>query len=103
VCRNAIPVNPSCSEEFASGEIQPLPNIGRMTQIILNDDQVQTVRKATDTVVLCDQSGVLLGVVTQKVMASPEEIAEARRRLNSDGPWYTTAEMLARLHASEQP
>ena len=73
-----------------------------MTQIILNDDQVQTVRQATDTVELCDQSGSLVGYVTRKVIATPEEIAEALRRVASPGPWHTTEQLLARLRVLEQ-
>jgi hypothetical protein len=73
-----------------------------MTRIILNDEQVQSVRQATDTVELCDQSGILLGYVTRKIKATPEELAEARRRLSSEGPWHTTAEVLGRLRALEQ-
>ena len=73
-----------------------------MTQIILNDDQVQAVRRANDTVELRDQSGVLVGYLAQRAMATPEEIAEARPRLNSDGPWHTTAEVLSRLRAQER-
>lgn len=72
-----------------------------MSQILLNDDQANVVRQATDPVELCDRSGILLGYVTRKVIATPEEIAEARRRLNSDGPWHTTAEVLARMRALE--
>lgn len=73
-----------------------------MTQIILNDDQVQSVRQATDTVELCDQSGILLGYVTRKVMATPEEIAEALKRAASPGPWHSTQQFLARLRAVDQ-
>jgi hypothetical protein len=68
-----------------------------MTQIILNDDQVRTLREATDTVQVCDKSGIPIGYLARSTKATPEEIAEARRRLSSDGPWRTTAEVLDRL------
>lgn len=73
-----------------------------MTRVILNDDQARAVRGASDTVELLDQSGVLIGYVAQQAQSSPEEIAEARRRMNSDGPWLTTRELLSRLNALEQ-
>jgi len=73
-----------------------------MTQIILNDKQLEAVRQATGTVEIRDRTGVLVGYVTRQVMPTAEEIAEARRRLSSDGPWHTTAEVLSRLRALEQ-
>lgn len=73
-----------------------------MTRVILNDDQARAVRGASDTVALLDQSGVLIGYVAAQTHFSPEEIEEAQRRANSDGPWLTTAEVLSRLSALEQ-
>jgi hypothetical protein len=80
----------------------PLKRPNPMTQIILNDDQVQAVRQGTDPVEVCDPSGVLVGYVTRRVMATPEEIAEAKRRAASPGPWHTTEQFLARLQALEE-
>jgi hypothetical protein len=74
-----------------------------MTQIVLNDDQTQVVRQATDAVEIRDGKGGLLGYVARRPMATPEEIAEARRRLDSAGPWHTTEQFVARLRALEQP
>ena len=92
----------SVRAEYNTTEAPSRQRSNPMTQIILNDDQVQSVRQATDTVELCDQSGVPLGFVARKVMATPEEIAEALRRLASPGPWHTTEQFVARLRALEQ-
>ena len=73
-----------------------------MTQIVLSDEQFQAFHQATDAVEIRDSHGVLLGYVTRRPLATPTEIAEARRRLGSNGPWHTTAEVLDRLHAQEQ-
>ncbi len=73
-----------------------------MSQIILNNDQFQAVRQAIGNVEVLDPSGVLVGYMTRPPMATPEEIAEARRRLNTNGPWHTTAEVLRHLQALEQ-
>jgi hypothetical protein len=70
-----------------------------MTQIFLNDDQINAFRQATDAVELRDPAGAFLGYITRRLLATPREIAEARERLNSQGPWHTTAEMLNRVQA----
>jgi hypothetical protein len=66
-----------------------------MTQIILNDEQVRSVRAATDTVEVRDRHGGLLGYVSPP--PSDIEIAAATKRLKSDGPWYTTQQVLDHL------
>jgi len=71
-----------------------------MTQIILSDDQANAVQAATDTVEIRDRHGNLLGYVSPP--PSDAEIAEARRRLQSAGPWYTTEQVLDQLKSLEQ-
>ena len=71
-----------------------------MTQLILDDEQVETIAQALGTLELCDQRGNILGYVAPR--ASQEEIAEAKRRLTIDGPRHTTQQVLARLKALEQ-
>ena len=73
-----------------------------MTQVILNHDQSSTVRCAAGIVEILDESGILVGYVTRPPLFTPEEIAEAERRVASSGPWHTTAEVLAHLRALEQ-
>jgi hypothetical protein len=73
-----------------------------MTQVILNHEQTSTIRGTSGSVEIVDESGILVGYLNRKTLATPEEIAEAKRRLNSDGPWYTTAELLDHLKSLEQ-
>jgi hypothetical protein len=70
-----------------------------MTQIILSDDQVRTVHTATGAVEVRDRYGELVGYLSSP--PSTAEIAAATRRLESDGPWYTTEQVLGRLDSLE--
>ena len=71
-----------------------------MTEIILSADQIQAVVGATDAVELRDDQGILLGYVARP--PSDKEISEARRRLETDGPWHTTEQVLKHLDSLEQ-
>jgi hypothetical protein len=71
-----------------------------MTQIILSAEQAQAVIAASDAVELRDDQGLLLGYVARP--ASKGEVAEAKRRLESDGPWHTTEHVLKHLNSLEQ-
>ena len=71
-----------------------------MTQIVLSDDQAKAVQTATGVVEVRDRQGNLLGYVSPP--PSDAEIAEARRRLESDGPWYTTEQVMGHLKSLEQ-
>ena len=71
-----------------------------MTQIVLSDDQAESIRGATGPVQLLDRDGKLLGYITQPY--SRERIAELKRRAESDGPWHTTAEVLEKLEGLEK-
>ena len=71
-----------------------------MTQIVLSDDQARAVQAATDAVEIRDQRGNLLGYVSPP--PSGVEIAEAKRRLESDGPWHTTEQVMDYLTSLEQ-
>ncbi len=72
----------------------------RMTQIVLNDDQLNAVRAAKDAVALRDAQGNLIGYISPP--PSQEVIAEAKRRLHSSGPWFSTKEVLEHLNSLEQ-
>lgn len=74
--------------------------VSSMTQIVLNDDQTQTVQAATDAVEIRDPRGNLLGYVSPP--PSDAEIAEARRRLESGGPWHTTQQVMDHLQSLER-
>jgi len=71
-----------------------------MIQIILNDDQLKAVQDAAGSVELRDQRGRIVGYVSRPPSATV--IAEARRRLDSEGPWYTTQQVLDHLQSLEQ-
>jgi hypothetical protein len=71
-----------------------------MAQIILNDEQAKAVQAANGALELRDSRGNLLGYVSPPI--SSAEIGEALRRLHSDGPWYTTQQVLDRLKSVER-
>jgi len=71
-----------------------------MIRIILTDEQVKAAQQSTETVELLDQHGQLVGYVSRPPEASV--IAEAIRRLNSDGPWHTTPQVIQHLESLEQ-
>jgi hypothetical protein len=68
-----------------------------MTQVVVDDAIAQTiVSAANDFIELRDRSGRYLGRVVRDGITAAD-IAEAKRRLASDQPRYTTAEVLAYL------
>ena len=71
-----------------------------MTQIVLSDEQAQAIRSATGPVQLLDREGKLLGYVPRPL--TNERIAELNRRAESDGPWYTTQQVLEHLASLDQ-
>ena len=72
-----------------------------MTQLILDDEQVEAVRQAADRLEVRDRGGNLVAYLAKQSGFSPQEIAEAKRRMNSDGPWRTTQQVLDRLKSLE--
>lgn len=70
-----------------------------MTQLILDDGQVEAVRNSADWLEARDSQGNLIAYLAKQPTATPEEIAEAKRRMNHDGPWHTTEQVVARLNA----
>jgi hypothetical protein len=71
-----------------------------MIRIILNDEQAKAAQQSSETVELLDQHGRLVGYVSRPPQESV--IAEAKRRLNSDGPWHTTPQVIQHLESLEQ-
>lgn len=71
-----------------------------MLQITLTDEQTQIVAKATTPVHVCDPAGNTLTII--QPVWTEADIAEAKRRLASDEPRYTTAEVLDHLRARRQ-
>jgi hypothetical protein len=70
-----------------------------MNQIILTDEQAQVVASALKPVPVCDAKGRVLGTIMP--IWTEEDIADAKRRLASDEPRYTTAEVLEYLRSPE--
>jgi hypothetical protein len=68
-------------------------------RIVLTDEQAKVVAAATTPVSVCDAAGNVLGVL--RPAWTEADIAEAKKRLESDAPRLTTAEVLAYLRALE--
>ena len=81
-----------------------------MTQIQLSAEQVNVLMAASDPIILCHPDGSVVGfaskrpadITPKEPIFTPEEIAEAERRIDSPGPWYTTQEVLAHLRSLSQ-
>ena len=71
-----------------------------MMRIVLSDDQANAVQAATDVVEIRDRRGSLLGYISPP--PGDAEIAEAKRRLESNGPWHTTEQVMDHLKSLEQ-
>ncbi len=69
------------------------------THITVDDEQATLLARATGVVEIRDRQGRLLGYATHGFTA--DDIVLARQRLASDGPWFTTDEVLARLKSVE--
>ena len=75
-----------------------------MVIINLTPEQTQLMLNTSEPIYLHDSTGKRLGTVTKSTDVSSiteEEIQEYLRIAKSDGPWYTTAEVLAMLAALE--
>jgi hypothetical protein len=72
-----------------------------MSRIVLTAEQAKVVATATGPVAVCDAAGNVLGYFMPAW--TEEDIAEAKKRLSSDSPRMTTAEVLAYLRSLENP
>lgn len=68
-----------------------------VVQLILDDNQAKLVRHSAEPVELIDQTGNRIGILPRPDEWTPQELAETERLADSDGPWYTTAEVLDHL------
>ena len=78
-----------------------------MTRIDLTLEQATVPDTATEPVRVCMPDGSIAGWLNTHLPPnnpgfSLEEIAEAERRTEGPGPWYTTKEVLEHLRALEQ-
>jgi len=68
-----------------------------MSPIVLNDEQAKQVASLLKPVDVCDSQGNVLGTFTP--FWTEADIAEAKRRLGSDEPRYTTEQVLRHLES----
>lgn len=68
--------------------------------IVVDDRQAKIISEAGQTVEILDQHGNHLGYVAHPF--TDEDIAVAKRRLQSDEPRFTTQEVFSHLRSSEQ-
>jgi hypothetical protein len=78
-----------------------------MTQIMLNSEQAAVFANASEPVCVCLPNGTIAGFLKRDItpkepLFTPQEIAEAERRANAPGRWYTTKEVLERLKSLEK-
>ena len=69
-----------------------------MCQIVLTDDQLKLLQTGDELIELIDGRGHFVGRFRMSRF-TVQEIAEAEKRIGSDGPWSTTPEMLQRLES----
>jgi len=71
-----------------------------MIRIVLDDNQAQSFRSSDGSVEFCDREGNFLGHLSRK--PSDEDVQEASLRLESDGPWHSTQQVLDHLSSLER-
>lgn len=71
-----------------------------MQRIVLTDEQTKLLAAATEPVPVCDRHGNVLGFLGP--VWTEEDIAEARKALATNSPWYTTDQVLAHLRSLGQ-
>jgi hypothetical protein len=69
-----------------------------MTEVVIDDTLAQTIAQAAGPIQLRDRLGRYVGRLIRDEI-TPADIAAAKRRLASDQPRYSTAEVLAHLDA----
>ena len=81
-----------------------------MTSILLTPEQAAIFESATTPVRMYLPDGSIAGWVSstlrfppQEPTFTPEEIAEAEKRVDSPGPWHTMQEVLESLREVERP
>lgn len=66
-----------------------------MVQLVVDDDQAQLIRESSEPIEIVDRTRSRIGILDRDW--TPEELAETERLARSDGPWYTTQEVVAYL------
>jgi hypothetical protein len=73
------------------------PEIGAMHDIVLNEEQARVAAATLRPVQVRDTKGNVVGVFSP--IWTEEDIADAKKRLGSDEPRFTTSQMLDYLKA----
>ena len=68
-----------------------------MTQIVLPREQADIVARAIEPIQVCDPNGELIGYIDP--VWTREDIDEAKRRIASNQPRYTTAQVMEHLQS----
>ncbi len=68
-----------------------------MTQIVLDDKQADVVTRALEPVAVCNPKGEIVAYI--EPVWSGDDIAEAKRRLASQQPRFTTGKVLEHLRS----
>ena len=78
-----------------------------MAQLIVTDEQARLISESDTTIPICDGRGRVIGhavglaVQTRSAVLTSRQIAEAEKRLESDGPWFTTSQVMDHLRRLE--
>ncbi len=78
-----------------------------MVQIVLTEEQEKVARSCPDELLVVDSRGAVVGSLRRSVIPDDdpyftrEEIEDALKRMGSNEPTYTTAEVLAHLRELE--
>lgn len=70
-----------------------------MVRVNVDSATARAIRGTNEVVQILDDQGECLGYMMPPL--SREERAIIRERLESDGPWYSTEEVMAHLHSLE--
>jgi hypothetical protein len=70
-----------------------------VTRIVLTAEQARAVIEATSPIAVCDAGGTVLGFLNPAWTEA--DIAEAKKRLATDSPRLSTADILAYLRSLE--
>jgi hypothetical protein len=74
-----------------------------MAHIVLTEEQMRQLNQSPERIEVRDPRNNPIGYLQLQISDfTPEEIEEARRRLASDQPRYTTAQVLAYLRSLEK-
>lgn len=74
-----------------------------MDELIVTDEQARIISGAEVAIPIRDSAGKVIGhaigvtSVSRSSVLTPDQVAAAEERLDNDGAWYTTAQVLDHL------